>query len=71
MSRIKNFGDWQVPDTVQGCITYIAAAKNQIKRNKDDNRRLEQLIAECDRRIEAKTKKESEHGRHTQAETIH
>jgi hypothetical protein len=65
MGRIKNFGDWKVPETLQGCISYRVAAINQIKRNKNDNRRLEELIAECDRRIEAKTKGEK-HGGHTE-----
>ena len=71
MGRIKNFADYKVPETLQGCIVYKTYAINQIKRNLNENKRLEELLAECERRIEAKTKKESEHGRHTQAETIH
>ena len=67
MGRIKNFADWNVPDTLQGCIVYKTAAINQIKKNLNDNRRLEQ----CERRIEAKTEKESKNGRHTQTENIH
>ena len=71
MGRIKNFADYKVPDTLQGCILYRDYAVNQIKRNLNENRRLEELIAECERRIEAKEKKERENGRHTETQEVH
>ena len=70
MGRIKNFKEWNVPDTLQGCITYKTYAEAQIKRNLNENRRLDELIAECDRRIQAKTQGEK-NGRHTQIENVH
>ncbi len=58
MGRIKNFSDYQVPDTLQGCITYKAYCEAEFKRNIKKNKQLEELIVECDRRIEAKRKGE-------------
>jgi hypothetical protein len=54
MGRIKNFDEWKVPETLQGCISYRDYAEKQIKRNLQDNRRLEELLNECNRRIEQK-----------------
>jgi hypothetical protein len=70
MGRIKNFAEWKVPETLQGCITYRDYALAQIKRNLNDNRRLEELIEECNRRIDAKEKGEK-NGRHKKTENVH
>jgi len=71
MGRIKNFADYKVPDTMQGLIVYRDYCINQCKRNLNENRRLEELLAECERRIEAKKEKEKQNGRHTETEDVH
>jgi len=55
LKEIKRLTDL-IPDTLQGCISFRNYAENQIKRNNDDNRRLENLLTECEQRIEVKQK---------------
>ena len=45
-----------VPETIQGIKEFTAYAENQIKRNLLDNKRLENLLVECDRRLNQKCK---------------
>jgi hypothetical protein len=45
-----------IPHTLQGCILFKAYAEKKIKSNNLENKRLDKIIAECERRIEVKEK---------------
>jgi len=46
----------EIPDTLQGVITYKAYCEAQFKRNIRHNTKLEKLVIECERRIKEKCK---------------
>ena len=45
-----------IPETLQGCMLYRDYALKKIKLNKLEDKRLEKIITECERRISVKEK---------------